>query len=203
MSMTPMLFSVSYAGFWGQHSLGLEAFLAKAAGLGYPSVEVMCKRPHLSMLSYDEKALHALADTAGRLDVRIDTLAAYNDFTAGGHAAEVPFAEMQLLYIRQLAQAAGVLGAKAIRIFTGYATSDHAGDWAKCVRAVREAAEIAESFGVAIGLQNHHDVGVGVAAYEEFLDEVGHANCKAMFDPWSPACTGRSCTPRPSDWPRG
>src|SRR5262249_54588164 len=33
--------------------------------------------------------------------------------------------------------------------------------------------------------QNHHDVGVDVGAYAEFLDDINHPNAKAMFDPWS------------------
>ena len=36
--ITPTLFSVSYAGLWGQHRLDLPAFLARAAELGYPAV---------------------------------------------------------------------------------------------------------------------------------------------------------------------
>ena len=44
--------------------------------------------------------------------------------------------------------------------------------------------------GVILGVQNHHDVGVGVASYCEFLDEVDHPNCRAMFDPWAPALHG-------------
>ena len=41
-----------------------------------------------------------------------------------------------------------------------------------------------------IGVQNHHDVGVGLDAYVEFLDDVGHPHCRAMFDPWSVALHG-------------
>ena len=36
--MTPLLFSVSYAGLWGQHALDLPAFLIRAAKLGYEAV---------------------------------------------------------------------------------------------------------------------------------------------------------------------
>ena len=58
------------------------------------------------------------------------------------------------------------------------------------MRAVRECAQLAGDCGVILGLQNHHDVGVGVDSYLEFLDDVAHPNCKAMFDPWSPALHG-------------
>ena len=41
--MIPTLFSVSYAGLWGQQRLDLPACLHKAAALGYPAVEIMGK----------------------------------------------------------------------------------------------------------------------------------------------------------------
>ena len=41
--MKPVLFSVSYAGLWGQRTLDIEAFIRKAAKLGYPAVELMDK----------------------------------------------------------------------------------------------------------------------------------------------------------------
>jgi hypothetical protein len=46
--MIPTLFSVSYAGLWGQQTLDLESFIRKAATLGYSAVELMAKRPNLS-----------------------------------------------------------------------------------------------------------------------------------------------------------
>ena len=75
---------------------------------------------------------------------------------------------------------------------TGYTTEPESAqaDWDKCVLAVRECAAGAADFGVVLGVQNHHDTGVGVEAYGEFLRDVGHPNCKAMFDPWAPALQG-------------
>ena len=46
--MVPTLFSVSYAGLWGQHQLDLETFIRKAAALGYSAVELMGKRQDMS-----------------------------------------------------------------------------------------------------------------------------------------------------------
>ena len=51
------LFSVSYAGYWGQCRLDLPAFIAKAAGLGYDTLMLAGKRPHLSPLDADEESL--------------------------------------------------------------------------------------------------------------------------------------------------
>jgi len=39
-------------------------------------------------------------------------------------------------------------------------------------------------------VQNHHDTAAACDAYAEFLSEVDHPNCRAMFDSWSPALHG-------------
>jgi len=196
--MTPTLFSVSYAGLWGQHSLDVQAFIAKAGSLGYKAVELMAKRPHLSAVDTSDEDLEAVRKAAAQAGVQIATIAGYTNFTAGAASPEVPFVEMQVVYVRTLARFARKLGAKIIRAFTGYVTDAdaHTADWGKCVTAVRECAAVAAAQGVTLGVQNHHDVGVSFEAFGEFLDDVGHPNCKAMFDPWAPALHGadlRAC----------
>ncbi|MCC6698347.1 MAG: sugar phosphate isomerase/epimerase [Candidatus Hydrogenedentes bacterium] len=190
--MIPTLFSVSYAGLWGQHRHDLDSFIRKAADLGYPAVELMAKRPHLSVLDFDKGRLESLRRLADSRSVEIVTIAGYTDFTSGKQCAEVPFVEMQVLYVRQLAAMAQALGAKVIRVFTGYTTDEtgYFADWDKCVKAIRECAAVAGEFGVTLGVQNHHDTAISTDAYVEFLDEVDHANCKAMYDPWVPALLG-------------
>jgi sugar phosphate isomerase/epimerase len=191
--MIPALFSVSYAGSWGQHRLDLHAFLRKAAELGYPAVELGGKRPHLSALDYpDDESLAAIRATAQDAQIEIATIAAYTDFTAGSSAPEVPFVEMQLAYLGGLARIAKSLGAKIVRVFSGYATGEanYQADWNKCVAALREAAALTADHGIVLGLQNHHDIGVSAEGFEELLDEIDHPNLKAMFDPWSIALHG-------------
>ncbi len=191
--MIPTLFSVSYAGAWGQHRLDLGEFLRKAKSLGYAAVEIGGKRPHLSVLDYQaHEKLDALRDLAGELEIEIATIAGYTDFTAGRSAAEVPLVEMQIDHVQQLARMARRLGAKIVRVFSGYSPegADFAADWRKCVEALREAAARTADEGVMLGLQNHHDVGITAEAFVELLDEVNHPNLKAMFDPWSVALTG-------------
>jgi len=190
--ITPMLFSVSYAGLWGQHRLSLEEFIRKAAALGYPAVELMGKRPHLSVLDVDEAELERLRRLAEENGLEIGTIAAYTNFTAGRESAEVPLVEMQVAYVGELARMGRALGASLVRIFTGYTTDPDSpqADWDRCVSAVRECAEATAEHGLMLGVQNHHDIAVGWRSYVEFLDEVNHPNCRAMFDPWSLALHG-------------
>ena len=189
--MIPTLFSVSYAGLWGQCRLDLKAFIAKAGALGYAAVELMGKRPHLSVLDADQHVVEGLREAAAAAGVEIATIAAYTNFTLAA-GTEIPAVEQQIAYVRRLAELSRQLNARIVRVFTGYTTQRDAfqGDWDVCVRAVRECAAIAADCGVALGVQNHHDVGVAVDSYLEFLDEVDHPNCRAMFDPWAPALHG-------------
>ena len=186
--MTPMLFSVSYAGGWGQQKLDLVSFLEKSAEIGYPAVEIGGKRPHLSPVDFpNAESTRTIKIKADELNLEIATIAGYTDFTSGRQAPEVPFVEMQILYIRHLAELGRALGAKIVRVFSGYFTdlADHQKDWIKCVTALRECASVCADFGLILGVQNHHDVGVDVATFSELLDDINHPHAKAMFDPWS------------------
>jgi len=191
-AMKPILFSVSYAGYWGQAALDLPDFIRKAAVLGYTGVQLAGKRPHIAPADIKDEELRRTRDVAAEAGVEIATIAAYNDFAAGGASPMIPHVEIQLAYLRSLLRCAQTLKAKVLRIFTGFATGDtqHLKDWNACVRAVREAATMAADHGIVLGVQNHHDIAVGLASYAEFLDEVDHPNCKAMFDPWSVALQG-------------
>jgi len=57
-----LLHSVSYSGTWGHQSLPVEAFVDKAAELGYDGVMLMAKRPHLSVLDWDSAAIARLRE---------------------------------------------------------------------------------------------------------------------------------------------
>jgi sugar phosphate isomerase/epimerase len=149
---------------------------------------LMAKRPHLSPLDFNDDELMTLRREADSRGVEIATIAGYTDFTLGS-GTETPAVEIQIAYVQRLAKIAQLLGAKVVRIFSGYTTQAEAyqRDWETCVRAIHECAVRASDCGVVLGVQNHHDVGVSVDAYIELLDDVGHPNCRAMFDPWSVA----------------
>ena len=185
------LFSISYAGLWGQDSLELSAFIGKAAELGYDGVMIAGKRPHLSPLDAGEERLESLAQTLKQHGMSCLVIAGYTDLSPTA-AAEVPYLEMQIAYVESLSQIAAKLGAPVVRVFAAYEVEGHSPHsiWKNAVTALREMADRAAAQDVTIAVQNHHDIGVHTEALLELLHDVDRKNCRAGFDAWSPALRG-------------
>lgn len=191
--MTPALFSISYAGFWGQRSLPLADFVAHAGRLGYPAVMIAGKRPHLSPLDASPEKLEALREALAAAGVGCPVLGAYTNLVQpSGTGGEVPHIELQIAYVESLARIAAGLGAGVVRIFTAYEAEgqDPQAQWQRCVAAIREMCDRAEPHGVTVAVQNHHDVGLHTLALLELLADVDRANCRLGFDAWSAALRG-------------
>lgn len=190
--MTPCLFSISYAGFWGQSVLPLTEFITHAGQLGYPSVMIAGKRPHLAPL--DAEALVPQIQSAlASAQVRCEVIGAYTNLAQpAAVGCEVPHIEMQIAYVESLACIAAQVGARFVRIFTAYEMDgqDPQAQWRRCTGAIREMCDRAAAHGVTIAIQNHHDVGLHTHALLEMLADIDRANCKLGFDAWSPALRG-------------
>ena len=118
------LHSVSYMGIWrGQATLTVDEFLMKAKELGFDGVMLAAKRPHVSLIDYDDAARQKLRARLKELGLELVCLAGYNDFTAGVDKAGVPNTETQAVYIGELARLARDLGTNMVRIYTGYERS--------------------------------------------------------------------------------
>lgn len=185
------LFSVSYAGFWGQQSLQLPAFIAKAADLGYDAVMLAGKRPHISPLDLDPDRIASLRAALDEHGIVCSVVAGYTDLSPTT-AAEVPYLEMQIAYVESLSQIAAALGAATVRVFTAYEVDGHGPNqiWQSSVQTLQEMCDRAAVCGVTIAIQNHHDVAVHSDALLELLSDVDRPNCKLGFDAWSPALRG-------------
>ncbi len=191
--MTPALFSISYAGLWGQSVLGLTDFIRHAGTLGFPSMMLAGKRPHLSPLDATPEFLGPVRDALDEARVRCDVLAAYvNLAQPASIGCEVPLVEMQIAYVESLARMARGLGGSVVRVFTAYEAEgqDLQAQWRRCVTAIREMCDRAAAHGVTLAIQNHHDIGLHTEALLEMLSDIDRANCKLGFDAWSPALRG-------------
>ena len=193
--MKPCLFSVSYAGFWGQSVLSLPDFIRHAGRLGFPAVMIAGKRPHLSPLDATPELLQPVQEALAEAHVRCEALAAYTNLSQPASVGgEVPVIEFQIAYVESLARIARQVGASIIRIFTAYEIDgqDPQAQWKRCVTAIREMCERAAGHGVTIAIQNHHDVALHTGALLELLADIDRPNCQLGFDAWSPALRGES-----------
>jgi sugar phosphate isomerase/epimerase len=191
LTMKLSLFSVSYAGFWGQHELDVPSFIAKAAQLGYDAVMIAGKRPHLSPLDAPPDRIASIRAALQQHEIECAVIGGYTDL-APTAAAEVPYLEMQIAYVESLAGVAAQLGASVVRVFTAYEVAGHSPHalWNGVVRTLQEMCDRAAAHGVTIAVQNHHDVGVHTDWLLEILGDVDRPNCKVGFDAWSPALRG-------------
>lgn len=193
---TLLLHSISYAGFWGQPALGVEQFIDKAADLGFGGVMLAAKRPHVSILDYDQSARAKLRHRLEFKNMRDLCLAGYCNLTADMEHSDVPTLEIQTSYLVELARLARDLGGSLVRIFTGY--ENRTQDYTKQIRlvssALREASKRASDYGVTFAIQNHHDLAVGFETLHDLITQINEPNCRAGFDAWAPALQGVDLT---------
>jgi sugar phosphate isomerase/epimerase len=191
--MKTALHSVSYAGVWiGQTMLPVEKVIEKAAVLGYDGVMLVAKRPHASLLDMNAEARKRLRGLIEEKGIALACIAGYNDFCGGSDTPDVPYREMQILAVTELARFARDLGGDKVRVFTGFERPNVSFDqqWAWCVQGLKESARRAAEFGVTLCVQNHHDIAAHYESMFDLLTEIDEPNCKAAFDAWSPALHG-------------
>ncbi len=189
------LHSVSYMGIWrGQATLSVDEFLVKAKQLGFDGVMLAAKKPHVSLIDYDDAARVKLRARIKELGLELVCLAGYCDFTAGVDKAGIPNTEIQAIYIGELARLARDLGTNMVRVYTGYERPDVPYDkqYALVVDGLKMAGKIASQYGVTLAIQNHHDIALHHDAMRWLLGEINLPNVKAAFDCWSPTLEGLS-----------
>jgi sugar phosphate isomerase/epimerase len=189
------LHSVSYMGIWrGQAVLTVDQFLVKAKELGFDGVMLAAKRPHVSLIDYDDDARQKLRLRIKELGLELVCLAGYCDFTAGIDKPGIPNVEIEAVYVGELARLARDLGTNIVRVYTGYERPDLPYDkqYAMVVEGLQIAGKIAAKYGVTLAVQNHHDIALHHEAMKWLLDEVNLPNVRAAFDCWSPTLEGLS-----------
>ncbi len=191
----PCLHSVSYAGVWrGQTQLTVDEFLVKAKELGFDSVMLVAKRPHVSPVDYDDDARKKLKARMAELGLKLVALAGYTDFTAGVDKPGIPNVEIQATYVGEVAKLARDLGTDMVRVFTGYERPGIPYDrqYAMVLEGLKLAGKKAAEHGVTLVVQNHHDIALHHDAMYWLLKEVNMPNVQAGWDAWSPTLEGLS-----------
>lgn len=189
--MKTALFTVSYAGLWGQHSLNAVECVHKTAALGFEGILFMAKKPHISPLDIQEAELKELERALDESGIKTVGLAAYTDFLMPA-PAEIPILDLQIAYIEACCRSTARLKGDIVRLFTGYTypQSNRQASWNTIVSTLRLCGDIAQKYAVRLAVQNHHDLAVGTEEMALLLDEVNHPAVSAGYDAWSPFLRG-------------
>jgi len=191
--MKTALHTVSYAGVWpGQVSLPLERIVDKAAEIGYDGVMIVAKRPHASPLDMDADRRARLREQLAARRLELAALAGYTDFGVGYDQPGIPFREMQIMCVAELARLARDLGGSLVRIFTAFERPGLGYDrlWSDTLATLKECSRRAAEVDVTLAVQNHHDLACHHESLADLIAQVDEPNCRAGFDAWSPALQG-------------
>ncbi|HSU30186.1 MAG TPA: sugar phosphate isomerase/epimerase family protein [Bryobacteraceae bacterium] len=91
---------------------------------------------------------------------------------------------------------AGFFGAKIIRVFSYWRTTDPSACTEAIIEHLRKLADLAKSENLTIGLENEHACNVGTAAESKIvLDAVDHPNLKLVWDPANALVAGEDPVP--------
>lgn len=187
------LHTISYAGVWpGQAKLSLSEIIWRADKLNYDGLMIAAKRPHLSVLEADADTLKRTRDEMDAAGVELACMAGYNNLSGDAEHADIPFGEMQIAHIGDLARIAQALGGSTVRVFTAY-QHPALSEWAlrgRVVACLKEAAQRVAELGVTLAVQNHHDCGAHWETLGDLIVEIDEPNCRAGFDAWAPALHG-------------
>ncbi len=192
------LFSVSYAGYWGQQKLPVADFVVKAASLGFDTVMLAGKRPHVSPLDMNEDQIASLQGALVANGVKCGVVAGYTDLSLTA-AVEVPYLEMQIAYVEALSHIAAALDCSIVRVFTAYEVDGHGPYqiWKTVATALQEICDRAAVHGVTIALQNHRMTLVSIQMRCSSCWETWTAPTAAWRStPGLPLCVARICTMR-------
>ena len=141
----------------------------------------MAKRPHVSPLDYDGEARKKLKARIQELGLKLVCLAGYTDFTTSADKPGIPSAEMNAVYVGELARLARDLDVPIIRVFTGYERPGVPFDtqWGIVVQGLKMAARKGVEDCVTLAVQNHQDITIHPDATYWLIREVYERNRKA------------------------
>ena len=200
--------TVSYCGYFtdGEH-VPIEEAMRRAAKFGYDAIDVFAHRPMAFPMDLDTDRRKEILDHAQALDLKLAAVECCTNFMKPDHVL-VFTDEKELLYVKESCRLAQDLGMKIVRVlaaFLGYFQNPYAGlgygnpafhsrsfrvsqsrDWLEQWHAVREglreAASIAQDYGVTLALQTHPEITNNNEETLELIEEVRMPNLKVGLD---------------------
>jgi sugar phosphate isomerase/epimerase len=195
--MKTALYTVTYNGqFYKGRPLSFEEIFARAADMGFDSIEIGAKRPIASPIDLDAERRAAVRALSVQSGVEIGCIGSYSNLAS----PVLEQREAQLLLLRETIRLAHDLGAPVVRVFAAwpgitlrdgqsyyelaksYSWHDltwfEQWQWAR--EGLEEAARWGEQYGVVLALQNHKPV---TNTYRQTLEMVHE-----VASPWVKAC---------------
>lgn len=160
----------------------LEECIHLAADIGYEGIEPLAREPHLPPVTTPER-VRRIAREVRAAGLAVPCLAAnvggFSQLAAAG-------SQGQLDDLRRLLEIAVTLGCPLVRVWAGgpeptEATDEH---WRRAAEGLRQAAEIAASYGVRLGLETHYGyLQRDVPGVCRLLELVGRVEMGVIYDP--------------------
>lgn len=179
------LHTVTYAGFfYDGPAIPLKELFPKLAKMGYEGVFLMAKRPHANTMDLDKKARKELKEDADSNGIKFQALAAYTNFTY----SDPWLREQNLLTLLEQIKLAVDLDIELVRVFAGGMRqldpkADYVTQWVWAREKLKEAAKIAENYGVTLCLRNHAPICQSYKDCLQMQKEVGSDSMKIALDP--------------------
>ena len=155
----------------------IAEIIARWPELGWDGVEIWY--PHVAEL--DEAVLAALAKQLRDRALAVPMLSSYYNFTSSdAHAAD------SLAHGHEVIRRARILGAEALRIFTGKHRSADADEqqWQRCATCLQELCDAAADHGIVLALHMHDwNLIDTVAGTRRLIDLVGRDNLRVLSKP--------------------
>lgn len=154
-----------------------------AAEIGYESVEIMSKEPHLSLEEWGDEDVAAIAELIAAADMTVSCLYTTTGSYVGKGADEC---QEELDRLRQYLEFAEILECDLLRHQAGGPPVVDARDtdYEEAADGLRAAGELAAEYGKKIAVELHpYGLTETAESTMRLLDEVGRENVGAIHDP--------------------
>jgi len=184
---------------YGYRFLSLEAALARIAGNGFQTVDIIGTRPHLLPEDYSASELRDLKARIDDLGLRVSAITAFDGHPYWHFTAANPHHRQATIdHVKACADVAEALGAKVVQAITGMPMAQDvqfATAWEYAVTGLRACAEHAAAKGVHVALEGEENnvvrTSADISRMIEAVDhpglgallEIGHAALMATDDP--------------------
>ncbi|PYI57223.1 sugar phosphate isomerase/epimerase family protein [Paenibacillus flagellatus] len=162
----------------GNRDKPVEYVLERVRGLGLDGVELWTG--HIDEYAERHGSAESLAERIREAGWRVPAISPYTHFTKSDEERAESLAAVE-----KAARYAALFDSPLVRIFVGHVPSRDAAEelWASALEALRQALDIADRYGVDLGLELHNNTFAdGVEPIRRMMREADHPRLRILFD---------------------